>query len=149
MIDAFLAAAREGDFARLLHLLAPDAVVRGDEAAILAGTPKRIDGRDEVAAFFDGGAAAALSVFIGDRPGAAWFHRGQARVAFDFTIVDGVVRSIDFRAAPDVLAQLSHRTGAVARLTLPGKRPHVAGGDRRRDRRPSGPGNTDRKGRTI
>lgn len=48
----------------------------GDEAAILAGTPAGIDGQNEVATFFNGAAAAALAVFIGDRPGAAWFHRG-------------------------------------------------------------------------
>ncbi|MGV8964950.1 MAG: sigma-70 family RNA polymerase sigma factor [Cellulomonas sp.] len=109
VVDAFLAAARGGDFARLLQLLAPDVVVVGDEAAILSGTPERIDGRQEVAAFFNGGAAAALSVFIGERPGAAWFHRGQARVAFDFTIVDGLVERIDFRADPELLTQLRRR----------------------------------------
>ena len=109
VVDAFLAAAREGDFARLLQLLAPDAVVVGDEAAILAGTPARIDGQEEVATFFNGGAASALPVFIGDRPGAAWFHRGQARVAFDFTVANGIVTRIDFRADPDLLAQLSRR----------------------------------------
>lgn len=115
VVDAFLAAAREGDFTRLLRLLAPDAVVAADEAAILVGTPDRIDGRQQVADFFNGGAAAALSVFIADRPGAAWFHRGQARVAFDFTVVDGVVCRIDFRADPDLLAQLRKRSGGQRR----------------------------------
>ncbi len=115
VVDAFLAAARKGDFTRLLQLLAPDAVVAADEAAILVGTPDRIDGRQQVAEFFDGGAAAARSVFIGDRPGAAWFHRGQARVAFDFTVVDGVVCRIDFRADPDLLTQLSKRSGGQRR----------------------------------
>lgn len=126
VVDAFLAAAREGDFTRLLHLLAPDAVVTGDESATLAGTPKRIDGRQEVAAFFNGGAAAALFVFIGDRPGAAWFHRGEARVAFDFTVVGGVVTRIDFRADPDLLAQLSRRRGGSDAIDAP--RPAVTPG---------------------
>ncbi|WP_407341373.1 sigma-70 family RNA polymerase sigma factor [Pengzhenrongella phosphoraccumulans] len=109
VVDAFLAAARGGDFARLLQLLAPDVAVRGDEAAIQAGTPQRIDGRHEVATFFNGSAASALAVFVGERPGAAWFYRGQARVVFDFTIVDGLVERIDFRADPDLLAQLRRR----------------------------------------
>ena len=39
VVDAFMAAARGGDFQRLLQLLAPDAVVGADEAAVLAGTP--------------------------------------------------------------------------------------------------------------
>lgn len=110
-VDAFMAAARNGDFDRLLRLLAPDAVVSADDAAVLAGTPDRIEGRDDVAAFFNGSAHAALPVFVGDRPGVAWFHRGAARVVFDFTIVDGVVHGITFRAAPDVLARVVRRDG--------------------------------------
>jgi len=109
VVDAFLAAAREGDFTRLLRLLAPDAVVSADETAILAGTPQRIDGQQEVAAFFNGAAKSALPVFIDDRPGAAWFLQGEARVAFDFAIVAGCVQSITFRADPDLLAQLTKR----------------------------------------
>ena len=111
VVDAFMAAAREGDFDRLLRLLAPDAAVTADEAAILAGTPERIEGRREVATFFNGSAHAALSVFIGDRPGAAWFHRGEPMVLFDFTIVGGLVRRVSFRAEAEVLAQVVRRDG--------------------------------------
>ncbi len=109
VVDAFLAAARKGDFARLLQLLAPDVVISGDEASVLAGTPARLEGRQQVATMFNGAAKAAMPVFLGDRPGAAWFHRGLARVAFDFTVEDGVVRRIDFRADPAVLAALTRR----------------------------------------
>lgn len=112
VVDAFLAAARGGEFERLLQLLAPDVVVSGDAAAVALGTPQRIDGRDEVAGFFNGAAASALAVFVGARPGAAWFDRGTARVAFDFTVEDGVVRRIEFRAEPDVIAGLRRRRGA-------------------------------------
>lgn len=109
VVDAFLAAARKGDFERLLQLLAPDVVITGDEASVLAGTPARRQGRQQVVTMFNGAAKAAMPVFLGDRPGAAWFHRGQARVAFDFTVEDGVVRRIDFRADPAVLAALTRR----------------------------------------
>lgn len=115
VVDAFMAAAREGDFERLLRLLAPDAAVTADGAAILTGTPDRIEGRREVAAFFRGSAHAALSVFTGDRPGAAWFHRGQAMVVFDFTVVDGVVHRITFRADPQVIEQVARRDGKERR----------------------------------
>lgn len=115
VVDAFMAAAREGDFDRLLRLLAPDAAVTADEAAILAGTPQRIEGRREVATFFNGSARAALSVFVGDRPGAAWFQRGEPMVLFDFTVVDGLVRRITFRSEPDVLAQVARRDGQERR----------------------------------
>ncbi|MDO9454922.1 sigma-70 family RNA polymerase sigma factor [Nocardioides sp.] len=115
VVDAFMAAAKNGEFDRLLRLLAPDAAVTADDAAILVGTPPRIDGRDEVATFFNGSAQAALPVFVGDRPGTAWFHLGQAKVVFDFTVGDGVVRAITFRAAPDVLAQVVRRDGGDVR----------------------------------
>lgn len=115
MVDAFMAAARHGDFDRLLRLLAPDAVVTADDAAILAGTPRRIEGRGEVAAFFNGSAQAALPIFVGDRPGSAWFHLGEAKVIFDFTLDDGLVRAITFRATPDALSQVVRREGGRRR----------------------------------
>ncbi|MFS0886356.1 sigma-70 family RNA polymerase sigma factor [Aeromicrobium sp. 179-A 4D2 NHS] len=115
VVDAFMAAAKNGEFDRLLQLLAPDATVSADAAAVAAGTPERIDGRGEVAAFFNGSARAALPVFVGERPGSAWFHRGEARVVFDFTVRDGRVQAITFRAAPETLAQVSRRDGDAAR----------------------------------
>ncbi|MHA7262216.1 sigma factor [Arthrobacter sp. TMN-37] len=113
VVDAFLAAAQGGDFGRLLHLLAPDILVTADAEAVAAGTPQRIQGRDDVAAMFDGSAKAALPVFVGDRPGAAWFHRGRARVAFDFSVASGMVQEITFRARPDVLASIAGRAAAA------------------------------------
>lgn len=109
VVDAFLAAARNGEFERLLGVLAPDVVVCGDSFAVAMGTPERIDGRHEVATFFNGAASAALPVYVGERPGLAWYNRGQAMVAFDFTVVEGRVQSITFRAAPEVLADVRRR----------------------------------------
>lgn len=111
VVDAFLAAARGGDFTRLLDLLAPDVVVGADAPAVAMGTPERITGRQEVASFFNGAAKAALPVLVEDRPGAAWVNRGTARVAFDFTVVDGLVTRIAFRADPTVLAGVRARRG--------------------------------------
>ncbi|MTB87734.1 sigma-70 family RNA polymerase sigma factor [Aeromicrobium senzhongii] len=115
VVDAFMAAAKNGEFERLLQLLAPDATVTADRAAILVGTPEHIEGRDEVATFFNGSAHAALPVFVEDRPATAWFHLGQARVVFDFTVEDGQVTAITFRAEPDVLAHVVRRDGADPR----------------------------------
>lgn len=115
VVDAFMAAAREGDFARLVQLLAPDAVIAGDEAAVAMGTPARIAGRQEIATFFNGAAHAALPVYAGDRAGSAWFDKGTARVLFDFTVTDGVVQRIDFRAGADVLARVVRRRGEQRR----------------------------------
>lgn len=115
VVDAFMSAARQGDFTRLVRLLAPEAVVTSDDSAVLAGSPARIEGREEVAGFFNGSAQSALPVMVDERPAAAWYLRGEAKVLFDFTVADGVVTRITFRAAPDVLARVARRDGAVAR----------------------------------
>ncbi|MFC8503845.1 sigma-70 family RNA polymerase sigma factor [Pedococcus sp. NPDC057267] len=115
VVDAFLSAAREGDFTRLVQLLAPDAVVTADDTAVLAGTPQRIEGREEVATFFNGSAKSALPVLVDDRPGAAWYLRGEAKVLFDFTLADGLVTAITFRADPEVLARVTRREAGAPR----------------------------------
>ena len=112
VVDAFMAAARHGDFDRLLELLAPDAAVTADDAAVLMGTPQRIEGSDATATFFNGSASAALPVLLDDRAGSAWYHLGQPKVVFDFTIRGGLVQAITFRAAPEVLARVTRRTQA-------------------------------------
>ncbi|MEX3508162.1 sigma-70 family RNA polymerase sigma factor [Kocuria carniphila] len=116
VVDAFLLAARTGTFERLTELLAPDVVVVGDTAAVEIGTPSRIEGRAPVATFFNGAAASALPVFVAHRPGAAWFDKGTARVAFDFTVEHGRVTRIEFRADPVLLSeQLRRRRGNHSR----------------------------------
>ena len=109
VVDAFLDAAKGGDLDRLLGLLAPDVVIEGaDSAAVALGTPQ-LAGRARVAELLNGGAKTAFPVFIGDRAGLAWMHRGEYKVAFDFVIEGGVVRRIDLRADPAVLAVVRRR----------------------------------------
>ena len=45
----------------------------------------------------------------------AWVHRGEPKVAFDFTVVDGIVSRIDFRADPVALERVRARKGNAAR----------------------------------
>jgi RNA polymerase sigma factor (sigma-70 family) len=111
VVDAFLGAARNGDFTRLLELLAPNVVVDGDKAAITLGTPDHIEGAEQVARFFTGAAKAAFPVYVADRPGAAWIHRGEPKVVFDFSIDRGIVQRIDFRAESRILKQVQRRQG--------------------------------------
>ena len=138
VVDAFLDAARGGDLSRLLALLSPDVVVTADSFAVAAGTPARVEGREAVAAMFDGAAQSALPVLLETRPGAAWFLRGEARVAFDFHVEHGAVRRIDFRAEPTVLAALRRRRGAEA-VTPGARRPSE---DQERTE-PDGPGHEE------
>ncbi|RNI21692.1 sigma-70 family RNA polymerase sigma factor [Flexivirga caeni] len=109
VVDAFLYAAKGGDLQALLGLLAPDVVVEGADAAAVALGTQRLVGRDEVVSLVNGGMKTAFPVFVGDRPGLAWLHRGEYRVAFDFTIEGGIVQRIDLRADPAVLAAVCKR----------------------------------------
>jgi RNA polymerase sigma factor (sigma-70 family) len=109
VVDAFMRAARAGEFEHLLRLLAPEALVSADRAAVVLGTPERLRGASDVARFFDGSAHAALPVTSDGGPGYAWFDRGAARVLFDFDVRDGLVQAITFRADPVVLAGVRRR----------------------------------------
>lgn len=105
IVDAFLAAARGGELATLLSLLAPDAVMRADLVGQQMGTAARYDGADAVAARFDGAKGAAPVIIDGDR-GGAWIQAGSVKVAFVFHVGAGLVREVELIADPEVLATL-------------------------------------------
>jgi len=105
VVDAFLAAARGGDLASLLLLLAPDAVMRADLVGQRMGTDPVYDGATAVAARFNGAQGAAPVTIDGDR-GAAWILAGKVKVAFVFHVEAGLVREVELIADPDVVATL-------------------------------------------
>ncbi|MEO3785780.1 sigma-70 family RNA polymerase sigma factor [Actinocorallia sp. B10E7] len=94
IVAAFLAASRNGDFAALLELLDPDAVVG------------EVRGAHEVAAFFAGRAQAARLALVDGVPAAVWSHRGRPKAVFEFTISDGKITRIAIDADPDRLLDL-------------------------------------------
>jgi RNA polymerase sigma-70 factor (ECF subfamily) len=106
IVDAFLAASREGDFAALLSVLDPDVVVRSDAANALTGPTGLVLGARAVAERFSGRARAAQPALVDGLAGAAWAPGGQARVVFDFRIVDGRITSIDLLADAEVVGGL-------------------------------------------
>jgi RNA polymerase sigma-70 factor (ECF subfamily) len=59
-----------------------------------------------VANRFNGGAQSAFLTIVDGVAGAAWMLRGEAKVVFDFTIVDDLIVAIDLLSDPDVLAGL-------------------------------------------
>jgi RNA polymerase sigma factor (sigma-70 family) len=105
VIDAFLAAARGGDLATLLTLLAPDAVMRADQAAHAMGTSPVYDGAAAVAERLNGAKGALPAMIDGDR-GAAWIAAGEVKVAFVFHVADGLVREVELIADLEVLATM-------------------------------------------
>jgi RNA polymerase sigma-70 factor, ECF subfamily len=106
VVAAFLAASRGGDFAALLALLDPDAVVRADAAAVVAGAEAEVRGAAAVAETFSGRAKAARLALLDGEPGLVWSHRGEVRMAFAFIVVDGRVTDIELIADPARLAAM-------------------------------------------
>jgi RNA polymerase sigma-70 factor (ECF subfamily) len=106
IVDAFLKAAREGDFQTLLEVLHPECVFRTDEFAQLIGAPKPITGGRNVAEFFNGGASDARRATIDGVAGAAWAPHGKLRAAFSFTFRDDRIVDIEIIADRKRLREL-------------------------------------------
>jgi RNA polymerase sigma-70 factor (ECF subfamily) len=116
LVDAFLAAARRGDFATLLAALDPDVVLSADKAAVRVATARQaqgapplseeIRGREAVAEVFAGRAAAAQAALIDGSPGAVWAFQGRARAAFVMTWREGRIAEITIVADPRRLQAL-------------------------------------------
>jgi RNA polymerase sigma factor (sigma-70 family) len=106
IVEAFLAASRNGDFDALLELLDPDVVLRTDGAPLLASTPRETVGASAVADTFAGRARAAQPALIDGVPGLVWASGGQPKVVFAFTVRGQRVVGIDMLAEPDRLAEL-------------------------------------------
>jgi RNA polymerase sigma-70 factor (ECF subfamily) len=106
VVEAFLAASREGDFEALLGLLDPGVVVRADAAAVAAGAEAEVRGARAVAGTFVGRARFARPALVEGAVGAVWAPGGQPRVAFAFTVRGGRVAEIRLLADPERLAEL-------------------------------------------
>ena len=106
VVDAFLSASKNGDFQMLLSLLSPDVELMADPAASTLGAPERLDGPDDVASLFSGGARAARTALLNGLAGLVWVQGGRTRVAFDFTVVAGRVTRIEMIADEEILEDL-------------------------------------------
>jgi RNA polymerase sigma-70 factor (ECF subfamily) len=106
VVDAFLAAARGGDFEALLAVLDPDVVVRADRAAVRAGASREVRGAAAVAGTFSGRARFTRPALVNGAAGAVWAPGGRPRVVFGFTITGGKVVGIELLADPERLREL-------------------------------------------
>ncbi|HLW18493.1 MAG TPA: sigma-70 family RNA polymerase sigma factor [Actinomycetota bacterium] len=107
LVDAFLAASREGDFEALFAVLDPDVVVRADAAAAAMGADAEIRGADAVTKSFAGRAKAARPAMVGGEPGLVWAQGGVARVAFVFKVARGKIVEIEMVADPERIESLN------------------------------------------
>src|SRR3954468_7718124 len=106
-VAAFFAAGRSGDFDRLVSVLDPDVVLRGDFGS---GTPGfRTQGASAVAKLagsYAGPEREVRAAAVNGAAGAVIFVAGQAAAVMGFVVRDGRIVAIDVLADPDRLAKL-------------------------------------------
>jgi RNA polymerase sigma-70 factor, ECF subfamily len=108
VVDAFLAASRNGDFDALVALLDPDVVLRADGGR-LAGLSHYVRGAEAVADQALLWSRVDLTVrraLINGAAGAVAFRHGQPFSIGAMTIRNGKIVEIDFLVDPDRIAQL-------------------------------------------
>ena len=107
VVDAFLAAAREGDFERLVAVLDPDVVSRGDFGP---GVPLReARGAEAVASnavMFQRLGLEVRPALVNGAVGAVSMRNGKPFSIGAITVRDGRIVEMDFFADPERLAQL-------------------------------------------
>ena len=105
VVDAFFAAGRAGDLERLVAVLHPDVVLRGD----FGGRVRVVSGADAVAAqakLYSGPAREVRPATINGAAGAVIFLRNRPVAVMAFVVADGKVTAIDAIADPDRIARL-------------------------------------------
>jgi RNA polymerase sigma-70 factor (ECF subfamily) len=107
VVEAFLAAARNGDFDALIAVLDPNVIVRADDDAVRSGAVAEVRGAAAVAETFAGRARAARPALIDGAVGLVWTQDGRPRVVFEVTIKGEAIVGIDLLADPDRLDKLN------------------------------------------
>jgi RNA polymerase sigma-70 factor (ECF subfamily) len=109
VVDAFLAASRDGDFARLVTLLAPDVVLRADAGDGPAGPSQTVSGIQDVLAQarrFAGMAPHAHRVLVNGSPGFVVAPGGQPFAVIGVSVRSDRIVEIDILADPARLQNL-------------------------------------------
>jgi RNA polymerase sigma factor (sigma-70 family) len=95
IVEAFLAASRDGDFEGLLAVLDPDVVFRADQAAQRLGSLAEIRGAAAVAETFKGRAQAAKPAFVDGALGVAVIFGGKLRIALRLTFSGDRISAVE------------------------------------------------------
>jgi RNA polymerase sigma-70 factor, ECF subfamily len=112
-VDAFLAAAREGDFERLVATLAPDVVLRADAGRGAPFPSREVRGAQAVAReaqlFSRVAGVSGAPALVNGAVGAVSWRDGRPFSVLGFTVTDGRIAAIDILADPDRIARLDLR----------------------------------------
>jgi RNA polymerase sigma-70 factor (ECF subfamily) len=101
VVDAFVAASRDGDFETLLAILDPDVVLRLDRGAAPAGASRVVRGASDVVELgfrFSGDGWVAQPAVVNGAAGLVVTHDRRAFAVIGFTVADDRVTGIDILA---------------------------------------------------
>jgi RNA polymerase sigma-70 factor (ECF subfamily) len=109
VVDAFLAAGRDGDFEALVAVLDPDVVLRQDFGVSRPGVSREVRGAEMVASqavVYSRLRLAIKPALINGAPGIVTFRDGEPFSVGAFSVRAGRIVELDFLADPERLRQL-------------------------------------------
>lgn len=106
VVEAFLTAARAGNFDALLAVLNPEIVLRHDAASVPTGVPGEIHGAAAVAKRFVGGARPTQPALVNGSVGVVVAPYGRLISVLDLSIRGGKITAITVISDPARLRQL-------------------------------------------
>jgi RNA polymerase sigma-70 factor, ECF subfamily len=110
LVEAFLAASRDGDIPQLLDVLAPGVVRRVDRVLVSEEVSTEMRGAREVAEetkLFADRARVGVIALVGGTPGIVIAPRGRLQSVLRFTIRDDRINAIDIIGEPERLIRVS------------------------------------------
>jgi RNA polymerase sigma factor (sigma-70 family) len=110
VVDAFLTAARNGDFEALLAVLDPEVVLRVDRGALRPDAPREVRGARDVLELARGGAGLARfarPALVNGAAGLVLAPGGRAVAVAGITVADGRIVEIDILADRSRVSQLN------------------------------------------
>jgi RNA polymerase sigma-70 factor (ECF subfamily) len=109
VVAAYMAAARDGDFDRLVSILDPDVVLRVDRGAVPPRVPRELRGAEAVigqARMYSRLDLQTRQVVVNGGAGAIAFKDGKPFAIVGITVRGGRIVELDFLADPERLAQV-------------------------------------------
>jgi len=109
VVEAFFAAARDGDFEGLIAVLDPDVVLHADRGAFPLGASQEIHGAEAVARQAQAYSRVDLVIqraLVNGSPGVVTTRDGELFSVGGFTVRGGRIVEIDFLADPERLSRL-------------------------------------------
>ena len=109
VVDAFLAAAHQGDFQGLVRVLDPDSVLRADAGPLKPGLSQMVRGAEDIAGQalrFSSPSQSVEHVLVNGAAGVLVGQGGRVFSLTAFTVVEGRVVAMDILADPERLQGL-------------------------------------------